>query len=137
MKSMIALIAAAVLLLTGCASLDSRVTEGANQVELRQIQTREYDSIDKERTMRAVIATLQDLGFVIDKADIDLGSVSGTKLKQYVVKMTVIVRDQGAAKVAVRANANFNNKPLNDPEAYQSFFASLDKSIFLLKNKVD
>jgi len=33
-----------------------------------------------KRRLRTIIATLQDLGFVVDKADADLGSVSATKL---------------------------------------------------------
>ncbi|MBI5450283.1 MAG: hypothetical protein HY940_02905 [Gammaproteobacteria bacterium] len=126
-----------VVLLSGCAPLDSHVTEGASQLQLRQIQTREYDAITKERALRAVLATMQDLDFVIDKADLDLGSVTGTRLSHVVIKMTVIVRERGADGVAVRANANLNDRPVESPESYQSFFTSLDKSIFLLQNKVD
>ena len=49
-------------------------------VALRAVQTRAFDTTDMNLTVRTVIATLQDLGFVIDKADERLGAVSGTKL---------------------------------------------------------
>lgn len=56
--------------------------------------------------MRTVIATMQDLEFVIDKADAVLGSVSGTKFLGYtVVNMTVTVRQRGEKQLLVRANA--------------------------------
>jgi hypothetical protein len=42
--------------------------------------------------LRTVIATMQDLSFVIDKADAGLGTVSGTKLDGYQLRMTVTVR---------------------------------------------
>ena len=43
-------------------------------------------------TMRSVIATLQDLGFTIDQADSELGTISATRLHhQYTMRMTVTV----------------------------------------------
>ena len=54
------------LLLAGCAAPTASVTAGGNQAELRQMQTREYQQLDRRSAMRSVIATLQDLGFVVD-----------------------------------------------------------------------
>ena len=67
----LALIMATLLALTGCASLKDRVldTGDQSQVEKRSYQSRVFDTNDKQKVLRAVIATLQDLGFVIDKAD--------------------------------------------------------------------
>jgi pyocin large subunit-like protein len=54
----------------GCATTTPvDITGAGTQLEVRQIQTREYDSLNKQMTMRSVIATLQDLGFTIDQAD--------------------------------------------------------------------
>lgn len=127
---------AAVLLFTlaGCQSLSERATNGGgSQLELRQIQTKEYSSITKTQALRASIATLQDLGFVIDKADYMLGSVTGTKLSHGVIKITIIVRNRGDV-VVVRANARQGKNSISQPEVYQSFFSALGKSIFLIKN---
>ncbi len=76
--------------------------------------------------MRAVIATLQDLGFVVDRANDALGLVSATKLSGYVLKMTVSVRPHGESPVLVRANAQYNIKALEDPEPYQRFFEAFN-----------
>jgi len=77
------------------------------------------------------MATLQDLGFVVDSADEILGSVSATKLDRYAMRMTVTVRERGAAQLLVRGNAQFNNRVVSDPEPYQQFFAALEKAMFL------
>lgn len=68
-------------LLFGCASsLDQVMKTEQSAVQLRSYQERAFDTTDKEQTLRSVIATLQDLSFVLDKADLDLGVVSATKL---------------------------------------------------------
>lgn len=123
--------------LVGCQTLSERATGGGGtQLQLRQIQTRNFDSLTKTQALRASIATLQDLQFVIDKADYVLGSVTGTKVSHGVIKMSIIVRGKKSG-VTIRANARQGKNPLAQPEVYQNFFTALDKSIFLVKNKVD
>jgi hypothetical protein len=128
-----------VLALAACQT-DSRKqvlasTEG--QLALRQIQTRAFETTDRDRMLRTVIATLQDLSFVVDKADATLGSVSGTKLDGYQLRMTVTVRPRGETQLLVRANAEYNLEAVDDPEPYQKFFAALEKSAFLTAHNVD
>ncbi|CAM3677309.1 hypothetical protein [Polynucleobacter antarcticus] len=130
------------VLLTGCQTMKERVldssADGQTSVELRAIQSRAFDTTDKTKTMRTVIATLQDLGFVVDKADLELGSVSATKLSGYALRMTVSVRPGASGKnMIVRANAQYNNMAVTDPKPYQDFFVSLQKSMFLTANNVD
>lgn len=108
-----------------------------SQVKLRAIQTRAFDTTDREATLRTIMATLQDLGFVIDDADETLGIVSATKLDKYALRMTVTVRPRGATQLLVRANAQYNLRAVEDPEPYQQFFASLGKAMFLAANQVD
>lgn len=123
-------------LLVGCQtdSRDQILATSESQVALRQIQSRTFDTSDREMMLRAVIATLQDLSFVIDKADATLGSVSATKLDGYQVRMSVTVRRKGGTRLLVRASAQHNITPVEDPEPYQQFFAALHKSVFLAKN---
>jgi len=120
-----------------CASNNAAITAGGGQVQLRQIQTRTYDTLSKEDTLRSVLATLQDLGFVIDKADYELATISATKLQDYQIRMTVTVRERGIDSLNVRANARFNESPIEDPRAYQDFFSVLDKAMFLTLHDVD
>ena len=125
------------MLLGGCASQNSHVMEGGSAVELRSFQTRAFDTTDKHKMMRTIIAVLQDLGFIIDKTDEDLGMVTGTKLSGYQIRMTVIVQPRGEKQLSVRASAIYNNKPIEDPMPYQDFFVALEKGIFLTAQKVD
>jgi len=124
--------------LIGCASSRSKLLETEqSQVQLRSIQTRAFDTTDTVATLRAVMATLQDLGFVIDNADADLGTVSATKLDRYAMRMTVSVRPRGETQVMVRANAQLNLHAVNDPQPYQQFFDALSKSLFLAAQQVE
>lgn len=121
--------------IVGCANNTARTgvldADSETQLKLRQMQTRYYDISDKQKTMQAVMATLQDLGFIINKASLELGSISATKLDGYVVKMTVNVMPRGKDQMTVRANAQYNITPIDDPAPYQSFFNALSKSLFL------
>ena len=124
------------MLFVGCATQNSHVLSGGSAVELRSFQTRAFDSTDKHKMLRTTIAVLQDLGFIIDKADEDLGLVTGTKLSGYQIRMTVIVQPRGEKQLAVRASAIYNNEPIEDPMPYQDFFAALEKGIFLTAQKI-
>jgi hypothetical protein len=124
-------------IVAGCATPNQHVMESASAVELRSFQTRAFDMTDKKKMMNAVIATLQDLDFIIDKADEDLGLVTGTKYSGYQIRMSVIVRPRGETQLAVRASALYNDKPIEEPMPYQDFFTALEKSLFLTAHDVD
>jgi len=129
------LLACCALLAAGCTTGYSKkeVLDAGSQVELRSYQTRTYETTDKIRVLRSVMATLQDLGFVIDKADDVVGVVSATKLNGYAMSMTISVRPNGGQMV-VRANAQYNLKAIEQPGPYQDFFSALDKGLFLDRN---
>src|SRR5260221_5517200 len=127
------------LLLAGCQvnSKDQVLATGASQVQLRSFQSRAFDTTSQEQTLRTVIATLQDLSFVIDKADATLGTVSATKLSGYQVRMTVTVRPRGETQLLVRANAQYNLRAIEDPQPYQQVFSALERSMFLTAQAAD
>jgi hypothetical protein len=128
---------ALVFVVAGCATQNEHVMESSSAVELRSFQTRAFDMTDKRIMLNAVIATLQDLDFIIDKADEDLGMVTGTKYSGYQIRMTVIVRPRGETQLAVRASALYNDKAIEEPMPYQNFFTALEKSLFLTAHQVD
>lgn len=131
------LILVPMLVLTGCAPQNSVITEGDSQVHVRQMQTRVYESLDKSETLRSVLATLQDLGFVIDTADYEMATITATRLQEYELRVTVTVKDRNSHQLAVRANARVDDQLIDDPATYQDFFTVLDKSIFLTRHNVD
>jgi hypothetical protein len=116
--------------IAGCSTSRKQVLASGSQVEVRSYQTRTYDTDNKIRVLRAVMATLQDLGFVIDRADDMIGIVSATKLQGYALSMSISVRPNGQQMI-VRANAQYNLTAVEDPGPYQDFFTSLDKGLFL------
>ena len=125
-------------LVFGCAPKTPLDVLGSeSQLEIRQIQTREYDTLDKQMTLRSVISTLQDLGFLIDRANINLGVVTATRLHEYTMRITVTVREKEDQRIAVRANARIGEEAVTDAKTYQDFFVALDKAMFLTLNRVD
>jgi hypothetical protein len=131
-------------LLTSCMTTHDRLLDmDTSQVQLRSIQSRAFDTMDKELTMRAIIATLQDLGFMLDRADYALGVVAASKSRADVlhapgsIRITVTVRPRGEKQLLVRANAEYQLQPITDPKPYQNFFNSLEKAVFLQAHQVD
>ena len=120
-------------LLSGCATTSQRVLDLGDETQLqkRSYQSRIFETADKEKVLRAVISTLQDLGFVIDRADFMLGTISATKQDRNQIRITVSARPKGSDRMLVRANAQLNIRPIEDPKEYQNFFSSLEKSLFL------
>ena len=126
------LLLAAAIVLAGCGtSREQLLATSQSQLQLRSIQTRSFDTTDREKALRTIIATMQDLGFVIDNANQTLGSVSGTKLDNFQLRMTATVRPKGTTQLLVRANMQFNLSEVDDPEPYQQFFAALGRAMFL------
>lgn len=133
MKTLSIALSLLMLLMAGCQTAKKNIldSDGESQVKMRAMQTRYFDTNDKKQTLQTIIATLQDLGFVVDKASFDLGSVSATKLDGYRIRMTVVATPRGGEQTTVRANAQYNIEPIKDPVIYQQFFAALEKSMFL------
>ena len=128
------------LFLSGCETMQARVLDSSTNksaVQLRSMQSRAFETTDRQKTMRTVIATLQDLSFVVDKADMELGSISATKLDGYALRMTVSVRPHSEKRVIVRANAQFNITPVTEPKPDQDFFVALEKAMFLTAQQVE
>ena len=104
------------------------------QMKIRSAQSRTFEV--KDRAV-GVIAALQDLGFIIERANEPLGLVTAARFAEPnyydVLGVTVTVRPQDDDKTMIRANAIYNNKPIEDPKVYQNFFASVERSLFLTK----
>lgn len=52
-----------------------------SQVKLRAAQSRVFDTSDRRRTLEAAVDTMQDLGFMVEVLDEELGIVSGKKFE--------------------------------------------------------
>lgn len=105
------------------------------QARLRSLQTRTFDVASRNQATRAVIECLQDLGFIIERANEGMGLVTAARFAEPrysdVLAVTVTVRPQEGGRVLIRINAIFNNEPVTEPKVYQNFFATLERSLIL------
>ncbi|MGP0566072.1 MULTISPECIES: hypothetical protein [unclassified Nitrospina] len=106
----------------------------AQQLKLRSFQTRSFEVKDRQEAVRGVIAALQDLGFIVERANGPLGLVTAGKFAEpsYVdlIELTVTVRPKTETQMEFRVNAVFNTKPIEDPKVYQNFFTVLQRVLF-------
>lgn len=129
------LICLGTLMLAACASTNQAALDTqSSQVATRNYQSRSFDTTNKLNVMNNIVATMQDLGFVIEKVDKDLGTISGFSFTNQ-TNMTVSVREKGKS-ILVRANASKGTKAITEPQAYQNFFNALSQSLFLTANEV-
>ncbi|NGM21444.1 hypothetical protein G3576_15580 [Roseomonas stagni] len=115
--------------LAACAPPQTQfIASQRSAVELRAMQARVIPA-DADTAMRAVIATLHDLGYRITRVEPEARTVSATR--QTALRMAVVVqpRDQGSS--TVRANASivaaFQESQVDSPEFYRrNFFEPLE-----------
>jgi hypothetical protein len=134
------LVITGMLLVQGCAApqpTQDLLAPTEAQMKMRSFQTRTFDVRDRQLAMRGVIAALQDLGFIIERANESLGLVTAARFAEPnyydVVGITVTVRQEAEGRMMIRANAIHNNKPIEEPKVYQNFFATLERSLFVTK----
>lgn len=125
-------------LCASCSAPTTAITSSESQLMTRQSQSRDYEQVSKTQGMRASIATLQDLSFILDRVDADLGTISASKYRGGTnVKVTVSVREKAPMIITIRTNATYGEQAVDNPLIYQDFFTMLDKSLFLVTNQVD
>lgn len=80
MKRISVLALLSVLTLSACTVVNrQQVQPPKTQLQVRTFQTREFDTNDVKLVMKAVLNTLQDEGFVVKNAVVDLGLITATK----------------------------------------------------------
>lgn len=80
---LLAVFALALLLLGGCANhaqvSKDMLTLTPQSMQMRQLQTKRYDTGDEKMVLQASASVLQDLGFQLDESTPDLGIIVGSK----------------------------------------------------------
>ncbi len=134
---------------------------GLPALQIREFQTRTYDTTDTAMVMKALLNVLQDEGFVIKTANTDLGLVTARKEESKPPRASCpfaescvalvswdcsgnVSRFGAQTKVRVsvqQAGQSFTGHPLysteiEDPVYYQTFFSKVDKSVFIAKEKL-
>jgi hypothetical protein len=123
--------------LVGCASKQpSLILSKKGAVELRAMQSRAFDTGNRNKVFRGIVATFQDLGYSVLKVEPTAGTVTADKLAR--LKMTATVYPRNGDRMIVRSNAIIKMCPacvghqVDEPKFYQQrFFEPLSKAIFL------
>lgn len=93
---------------------------------LREIQTRRFEAEDPVRLLKAAMAAMQDLQFVIDDAEPALGLAVGTSLARGSrVQVSVFVRPVGDDRYSVRASVHRGPFRVDEPRVYRDFFDAI------------
>jgi len=125
------------MLLTACVTTQQSVMGTKHsQVQTRNYQSRSFETDNRELVLRSIVSTMQDLGFIIGRADEKLGTVTGTSFANS-SKLTVSVRVVEQNRIVVRANAQVGLNEISDPVPYQNFFNALSQSLFLEAHMVE
>lgn len=141
-------------LLTGCAQ---QPVSTKSPLELQAIQAKEFETT-KKVAFAAALSVLQDLGYIVEQADLDTGLItakSPTKQGFVVfvgqvmktVKTSVFVEEIVPGKTKIRANFVNSQKsssgygmqgeketPIETPDTYQDFFTKVQQGIFIRSN---
>jgi len=129
---------AALCCLTGCVATDydPYVAAVENQLETRSYQTRRFEDTDQEALISAVIGTLQDYHFRIQRVDPDLGVITAyqvTRPEQSRLggrtELTVLMQARGDRRYQVRINMTVGPKVQDQGELYQKFFTAVSKRL--------
>lgn len=152
---------ALLLLLLPACSIGGR-SAAVSQLQVREIQSRVYDAIDETAALRAVIAALQDEGYIISLANDRLGLVTGgleiedvdgwnrfwgrntyRTARRVEASATVQGRPDGiririniVAKSLTNTGGILTSEPIVNRAEYQRLFDRIDKSLFLEREKV-
>ena len=77
MKKVCSLLIIILLSISGCAT--TGVTPQKTQLQIREFQTRTYETNDVKMVMKALLNVLQDDGFIVKSAVVELGLLSAIK----------------------------------------------------------
>jgi uncharacterized protein YpmS len=135
-------------------------------LEVREIQTRSYDTKDVKMVMKAVMHTLQDSNFIIKQANVELGLLtaqkeidlnngfthflgSGSSDMRYrnnaITEASANISDFGEQtrvrinfqhKVLDNKGVSMSVKQIQDASFYQNFFSQVGKSVYLGKENL-
>jgi len=117
------------LAFVGCIQVPPRPQR--SQLEIRELQTREYTAKDLKQVMKAVIGALQDEGFIIRNADKELGFINASR------ELDVMDKDTAFwAQVFQGENARYQKTSIMEASANVSEFGKEVKVRIVFQAKI-
>jgi lambda repressor-like predicted transcriptional regulator len=124
------------LLAAACAgpSETQLVASSKSAVELRSMQARTFETADRNRILRGIVATLHDHGYAINRVSAEAGTATATKAAM--LRLSASVYPRGEGQTVVRANAVLLQMgravQIDDPTFYRDrFFEPLSRTLAL------
>jgi hypothetical protein len=131
---------------------------GLPPLQIREFQTRTYETTDTAMVMKALLNVLQDEGYVIKTANTELGLITARKEES---KPPCFLADACATLVSWDCSVNVSafgtqtkvrvsvqqagttltnhvlySTEIEDAAYYQNFFAKVDKGVFIQKERL-
>ena len=92
--------------------------------------TRDFATGDILRALRRAIATLQDLGFALENADNETGTLIASRLDKHPLRLTVTISRKSETEITTAISTAYANTELADPAPANAFFAAYDAALF-------
>ena len=128
-----------ILFITGCShtDYDPFVSGVDKQLETRVYQTRQFEDLQYQHLMQAVLSTLMDHHFRLLHVNRELGTISAqqhTKHRMgrgvnFRTEATVFIRPADTDSYSVRLNMTIGPEVDARAELHQQFFAALDRKL--------
>jgi hypothetical protein len=113
--------------------------------QARSLQSRRFDTSDKNLMLQASIGALQDLGFTIDETQAEHGVVVASKLGGGLIRAQVTIQTISSGLLVRAIFQHIVPQPgamlplgttLTEPDLYRGFFEKLSQSAFLTAHQI-
>ena len=114
-------------------------------LQARSLQSRRFDTTDKNLMLQASIGALQDLGFTIDETQAEHGVIVASKFGGGLIRAQVEIQTVSSG-LMVRAIFQHiiplpgamlpKGETLTEPDLYRGFFEKLSQSAFLTAHQI-
>jgi len=125
---------AALALVLLASSLTPRAAGAAEPVDARvrtrepaalPLPSRDYASADLLAAQRLAIAALQDLGFALESADAETGTLTASRLDSFALRLTITLTAANESTVTASVAADYAGNPISDARPAEAFFTAL------------
>jgi hypothetical protein len=91
--------------------------------------TRDFASSDIHRALRLAIATLQNLGFALENADNETGTLIASRLDTHPLRLTVTISAKSETEITAAVSSAYAATELADPTPANTFFAAYEAAL--------
>ena len=89
----------------------------------------DFATPDLPRARRLAIATLQDLGFALENADNETGTLIASRLDEHALRLTVTITSKSETEITATISTAYANTELADPAPANAFFTAYEAAL--------